>query len=84
MIDKYRQVFLNSPLGLDVLTDLLTELGFGSTLDPEKPYQVHQHNLAVVLLAKCGIFGKGTMRDVVASLASVSPEIITEKVEDLQ
>ena len=50
MQERYRAVFFNSPLGLEVLTDLLTELGFGSTLDPDKPYQVYQHNLAVVIL----------------------------------
>lgn len=81
MIEKYRAIFLSS-LGQEVLTDLLTELGFGSTLDPEKAYQVHQHNLAVVILAKCGILGAGTMGDVVNALSSVSPKIEeTEKPE---
>ena len=75
MIDKYRHIFFNSPIGLEVLTDLLTELGFGSTLDPDKPYQVHQHNLAIVILAKCGVFGAGTLRDVVTALSGVSPKI---------
>jgi len=74
MIDKYRHIFFNSPIGLEVLTDLLTELGFGSTLDPDKPYQIHQHNLAIVLLAKCGVFGKGTLDDVVTALSCVMPK----------
>lgn len=54
--EKYRHVF-TSPLGKDVLADILLDCHFGCTLDPDNKVQVAEYNVAVNILAKCGIFG---------------------------
>lgn len=84
MIDKYRALFL-TPLGREVLTDILFELRFGCSIDFQNPLQVTQHNVAVMLLNKLGILAYGTLNDVVDSLASVSPKepIITHEEDKL-
>ena len=73
LMAKYRHVFLN-PMGQEVLTDILSELRFGCTLDPENTLQVCQHNVAVVLLNKIGILAEGTLHDVVNAFAGISPK----------
>ena len=71
--DKYRAIFL-TPMGMDVLADILTECHFGCTLDPENVVQISEHNVGVLILAKCGIFGNSTKREVVVALSKVTPD----------
>ena len=73
LIAKYRAVFLESQLGRDVLADILSTCHFGCTLDPDNTVQVSEYNVGIAILHKCGIFGKGTMDDVLRALSGVSP-----------
>jgi len=70
---KYRTVLLERQLGRDVLADILANCHFGCTLDPDNKVQVSEHNVGVTILHQCGIFGKGTMDDVLRALSGVSP-----------
>ena len=69
---KYRSIF-GSPMGREVLADILTECHFGSTLNPDNPAQVAEHNIGVMILAKCGIFGPGTRVNVINALCNIIP-----------
>jgi hypothetical protein len=80
MIDKYRAIFL-TPMGLEVLADILEMCHFGCTLDPDNKVMVSEHNLGVVILSKCGIFSKGTKDSVIMALATVIPDTTTNKGE---
>jgi hypothetical protein len=87
---KYRATFLNNPLGMDVLADILSLCHFGCTLNPDNPVQVSEYNLGVVILLRCGILAGDTFMDVVRALSSVAPnkvepkgEITEQKVFDL-
>ena len=55
---KYRYIFL-SPVGREVLADILADCHFGCTLDPDNKVQVAEYNVCINILAKCGIFGDG-------------------------
>jgi len=79
MTDKYRAVFMSSPMGLEVLADILTECHFGCTLQTE--VQMNEHNIGTVILAKCGVFARGTRMDVIRALSTVIP---SKEVEDEQ
>ena len=71
---KYRTVFLQGTVGRDVLADILIDLcKFGTTLNPENPAQVAEHNVGVAILSKCGIFSEETKDDVIRALAGVVP-----------
>jgi hypothetical protein len=70
---KYRLMF-SSPMGREVLADILSMCHFGATLDLSNPLQVAEYNLAVVILAKCGVFSPGTGMDVVNALLNVLPK----------
>ena len=74
LMDKYRAVFLQSPMGLEVFGDIIHFCHFGRTLNPENLVQVSEYNVGATILAKCGIFSPGTLPDVVKALASVVPE----------
>ena len=70
---KYRHIFIN-PLGIDVLSDILSMCHFGCTLDPENKVQISEYNVGVAILAKCGIFSDETFGQVVDALCSVIPQ----------
>ena len=70
---KYRYTF-GSPMGREVLADILAECHFGSTLNPDNPAQVAEHNIGVMILAKCGIFGPETRVDVINALCNIIPK----------
>lgn len=77
--DKYRAVFFGSPMGLEVLGDILNDCHYGSTLDMENPHQIAEYNVGVVILAKCGVLGGEVMQDVVRALSTIMP---TQQKED--
>ena len=79
--EKYRAVLL-SPLGMEVLSDILKTCHFGGTLDPENKAQVSEHNVGIVVLAKLGIFAPDTLYGVVMALSSVAPTIKHKEVEE--
>lgn len=83
MKDKYRTVFLNSPIGLEVLADILTTCHFGCMLDPDNKVQVSENNVGTAILHKCGIFAEDTLLEVVQSLAGVSSKGKEQEEEDL-
>lgn len=70
---KYRQVFLHSQLGKDVLADILKLCKFGCSLDPENLVQVSEYNVGVAILHRLGILAEDTLEDVVRALASIVP-----------
>ena len=70
---KYRYVFA-SPLGREVLADLLSECHFGETLDLSNPHKIAEYNVGVMVLAKCGVFGPKTKMDVINALLNVIPK----------
>lgn len=72
-MDKYRLVF-NSPIGQEVLSDILTMTHFGCTLNSENPQSIGEHNVGVAILAKMGIFAQGTKLDVLKSLMAITPQ----------
>jgi len=74
LMDKYRAVFLQTPMGLEVLGDILLMCHFGCTLNPANVVQVSEYNVGATILSNCGIFGHGTLDEVIKSLASVAPE----------
>ena len=74
MLAKYRNLFLRSSLGKDVLWDILSECHFGCTLDPDNKVQVSEYNVGVMILNNLGIFSEDTGRDVIKALANVSPK----------
>ena len=53
---KYRHIFL-SPIGREVLADILSDCHFGCTLDPDNKVQVAEYNVGISILARCGVFG---------------------------
>jgi hypothetical protein len=72
VVRKYKSVFIN-PMGLEVLSDLLSMCHFGSTLDSSNPQQIGEYNIGVAILAKCGVFGGDRMNEIVKSLCSIIP-----------
>ena len=74
---KYRHVFL-TPIGREVLADILSMCHFGCTLVPENPAQIAEHNVGVAILANCGIFGperqNAVMNALINSLESSKPK----------
>jgi hypothetical protein len=78
--NKYRAIFL-SPMGLDVLADILQVCHFGCTLDPDNKVQVSEHNVGVMILAKCGVFSEDRLQDAIRALCSM-PTIKQKEVEE--
>lgn len=73
-MEKYRHVLLGSEMGLEVLGDILLMCGFGCTIDPDNPAAVAEHNVGVVILNNCGIFGTNTLPQVLKAFTAVTPE----------
>lgn len=60
MNDEIRQKYFHTfstPIGREVLIDILTDCHFGCTLNPENTAQISEYNVGVAILAKCGVFG---------------------------
>ena len=72
LMEKYRKVF-GSPIGQDVLADILTMTHFGETLDAGNLHRVAEHNLGILILAKMGVSSHETKLDVIRALQSVTP-----------
>ena len=71
--DKYT-VVLGSPVGQDVLADILVNLcHFGCTLDPDNRVQVAEYNVGVAIMARMGIYGPNKLNEVVRALCGVAP-----------
>ena len=71
MNDEIRQKYFHtfsSPLGREVLIDILKDCHFGCTLDPDNKAQIAEYNVGVTLLAKLGIFGPDREIPVINSL----------------
>ena len=64
---KYRHIF-TSPLGREVLADILSDLHFGCTLDPDNKAQIAEYNVGTTILFKCGVFGPERDMDVMNAL----------------
>lgn len=79
---KYRCVFAGSAVGREVLGDILTICHFGSTLDPDNPSQIGEHNVGVTVLAKMGVFSKGSLGEVIEALTNIIPEKEGEENEE--
>ena len=76
--DKYKYLF-SSPMGREVLADILAECHFGTTLNPDNKVQIAEYNVGIMILAKCGILGPITRTDVINALCNVTPK--TKEVE---
>lgn len=72
LMAKYRLVF-QSAIGQDVLADILGLTHFGQTLNPDNPAMIAEYNVGMAILAKMGVFSKGTKGDVVKALMVISP-----------
>jgi len=72
LMEKYRKVF-GSPMGQDVLADILTMTHFGETLDANNLHRVAEHNLGILILVKMGVFSNDTKMDVIRALQSITP-----------
>ncbi len=77
-VEKYRHIFFNSDMGKEVLEDILTMCRFGTTLDPDNPAMVAEHNVGTVILTNCGVFAPKTGAQVINALTAVMPEQNTE------
>lgn len=64
----YRNVFLATQDGRNVLTHMLTVLHYFDTLDPDNPEEIALHNYAKVLLKTLGIFEAEDTRTFMDSL----------------
>jgi len=64
---KYRHVFL-SPIGREVLADILGTCHFGATLDPDNKAQIAEHNVGTYILFQCGVLGPDRDMDVINAL----------------
>jgi len=73
LMEKYRKVF-GSPMGQDVLADILTMTHFGETLDSNNLHRVAEHNLGILILVKMGVFSHETKMDVVRALQAIVPK----------
>ena len=69
---KYRHVFTSSPLGLDVLADILVSFcHFGCFLDDS--YHMAQHNVGVNILSRIGIFSPENRANVIMQMVNALP-----------
>ncbi len=71
---KYRLTFNQNPITKEVLGDILNICHFGCTLDPGNPAQIGEYNVGVTILAKMGVFSKGTLNEVIEALTNIIPE----------
>lgn len=78
--DKYRAVFCQSPLGQEVLEDIVVNLcHFGVPLDADNKQLIGEFNVGLAIMAKCGIIQKENQNDVIRALCSVALPILKEK-----
>ncbi len=68
LAERYRRLFV-SQAGVEVLTDMLINLDFFSTL--ETPDAVARHNYAIELLAFVGVFKVGPKK-IIRALLSIT------------
>ena len=68
---KYQFLFMQG-VGIEVLSDILAMCHFGSSLDFDDKHQIAEYNVGVAILAKCGIFGKDNMNEIVRALCSTT------------
>ncbi len=73
LMAKYRMVFGNA-VGREVLADILSMTHFGQTLNPENQAQVAEYNVGMAIMAKTGVFSKGTKLDVINALSGITPK----------
>lgn len=66
--DAYRTLFLDNPTGRLVLDDMLRQLKFFDTLDPENFEEVTLHNYAKTLLAKLSVLTDDTTHEFTQAL----------------
>jgi hypothetical protein len=69
LAEKYRAVFSNSPEGIDVFEDLLTDLRLYETIDTEEDRILH--NAAFRILAKMEIYEPSNMRMATRNLLGI-------------
>lgn len=69
---KYRALF-TSPMGREVLQDILQNSEFGSILHPENYIKFMWHNVAITILKECGMIGPDLMDQVVDGFCNVVP-----------
>ena len=66
--EKYLYLF-NSPIGQEVLGDILFRCHFGSALNNE--VEMNEYNVGIYILGKIGMANKQTISDVVRAICSV-------------
>jgi hypothetical protein len=75
LIAKYRHVFFGSPMGHDVLADILQSARFLQFQTPGNTQDAAGQNFGITILQRCGILTEGTsMREIVEALAQILPE----------
>lgn len=72
LMAKYRLLFLDSSIGIDVLDDILRECSFYASLNPDSPGQIALHNLGKLILNKCGIWNDGNTGDILRNIRSLT------------
>lgn len=77
---KYRMVFGNA-MGQEVLADILSMTHFGNTLNADNPQQIGEYNIGIAILAKMGVFSRGTKNQVIKALGAVTPNEKKEEVK---
>jgi hypothetical protein len=75
LIGKYRHVFLSSPMGHEVLADILQSARFLQLQRPGDPLDAAGQNFGIIILQRCGILTEGaSMREIVDALAQILPK----------
>jgi len=78
LMAKYRLTF-GTAHGREILSDILSMTHFGGTLNPDNKAQIAEYNVGIAILAKMGVFSRGTKESVVRALVSIIPEEIPEQ-----
>jgi len=80
--DKYRALFLHSPYGPDVLSDILIRsCHFCSTLDPENPASIAEYNVGVSIMHELGIFNDENAYKAVEAMCKIPEPAKVQKQE---
>jgi hypothetical protein len=69
--DKYRFVF-GTELGSQVLSDILKMCHFAMKVDPDNKNEIIAHNLAVEILAKCGVYDGDNFEKVIRNILGIA------------
>jgi len=59
---KYHYLF-SKGVGPEVLADILYNCNCLALLDPDNKEKIGEHNIGIMIMAKCGIFGADRMKD---------------------